>query len=510
MATDDLNAQAINGVINVSRHRPHPLSTVHDYTSWTSLTDQRWSARHLPPKKTTNLPKTEDLLELFRQQDENPLFCDKSTLLFPTFAQYLTDGFIRTRMPDAGEPEEVRLQNTSNHQIDMCPLYGRLPRQTEALRLRSENAGERGRLKSQLIEGEEFSPFLFDNGMLKEEFAVLDKPLGMDSTLGDTPSLEELRARIFAFGGDRTNAVPQIAMMNTLFLREHNRLAGEIEQNHPQWNDERVFQTARNTVIVLFIKIVVEEYINHISPRSLYRLDPSVAWDAPWNKPNWITTEFSLLYRWHSLVPNAITWNGHDCAVEKTFMNNKLLLDAGLRLAFTDISGQRAGRLGPFNTPDPLLGLEARAIDQGRLGELAPYTDYREYVSLPRPRHFDDVSRDVRVVDFLRNTYGRVEDVEFYVGLFAEDPVPNSPLPPLMLRMVGVDAFSQALTNPLLSKYVFKEDTFSAAGWKAIHNTSRLRDIVDRNTRFDPSGDLHIGLTLPDWEPVVEGNAREG
>ncbi len=510
MATDDLSAQAINGVINVSRHRPHPWSTVHDYTSWTSLTDQRWSARHLPPKKTANLPKTEDLLELFKQQDGNPLFCDKSTLLFPTFAQYLTDGFIRTRMPDAGEPEEVRLQNTSNHQIDMCPLYGRSPKQTDALRLRSETEGERGRLKSQLIEGEEFSPFLFDNGMLKEEFADLDKPLGLDNILDHTPNPEELRARIFAFGGDRTNAVPQIAMMNTLFLREHNRLAGEIEQSHPQWNDERVFQTARNTVIVLFIKIVVEEYINHISPRSLYRLDPSVAWDAPWNKPNWITAEFSLLYRWHSLVPNAITWNGHDCAVEKTFMNNQLLLDAGLRRAFTDISGQRAGRLGPFNTPEPLLGLEARAIDQGRLAELAPYTDYREYVSLPRPQDFDEVSRDVRVVDLLRNTYGHVEDIEFYVGLFAEDPVPNSPLPPLILRMVGVDAFSQALTNPLLSKYVYKEETFSAPGWKAIHSTSRLKDIVDRNTRFDPSSDLHIGLTLPDWEPIVEGNAREG
>jgi prostaglandin-endoperoxide synthase 2 len=257
-------------------------------------------------------------------------------------------------------------------------------------------------------------------------------------------------------------------------------------------------------VIVLFIKIVVEEYINHISPRGIYRLDPSVAWDAPWNKPNWITAEFSLLYRWHSLVPNTITWNGHDCAVETTFMNNRLLLDAGLRRAFTGISGQRAGRLGPFNTPERLLDLETRAIGQGRLLDLAPYTDYREYVSLPRPQDFDDVSKDPRVVDFLGNTYGRVEDIEFYVGLFAEDLVPDSPLPPLILRMVGVDAFSQALTNPLLSKYVYKEETFSAAGWKAINSTARLKDIVDRNTRFNPLSDLHIGLTLPDWKPTVE------
>ncbi|MDN5936927.1 MAG: heme peroxidase, partial [Nitrosospira sp.] len=366
-----LNAWAINGVVNVCRHRPHPWSTVHDYTSWTSLTDQRWSARHLPAKKTADLPDTYALLGLFKQQDGIQRFGSKSTLLFPAFAQYLTDGFIRTRMPEADETDEVRRQNTSNHNIDMCPLYGRLPKQTDALRLKSEAAGKRGRLKSQFIGEEEFSPFLFDKDVVKPEFADLDEPLGLQKTLDNAPNPEALRAGIFAFGGNRTNGAPQVAMLNTLFLREHNRLAGEIERSHPQWNDERVFQTARNTVIVLFIRVVVEEYINHISPSIRFRADPSVAWEAEWNRPNWITTEFSLLYRWHSLIPNKVAWSGKDYAVEVTFMNNQLLLDSGLRRAFTDMSGQRAGRLGAFNTPESLWEIEARAIDQGRLCDLA-------------------------------------------------------------------------------------------------------------------------------------------
>lgn len=496
-----LNEWITNRTVNVCRHRPHPWSTVHDYTSWISLTDQRWSARHLPAKKTPNLPSSGDLLGLFKQQNGEQRLSDKSTLLFPTFAQYLTDGFIRTRMPEANEPEEVRLQNTSNHQIDMCPLYGRLQKQTDALRLKSEVAGKRGRLKSQFIGEEEFSPFLFDKDRIKEEFADLDKPLGLKSALERAPNPEELRARIFALGGDRTNAVPQVAMLNTLFLREHNRLAGEIEQSHPDWNDERIFQTARNTVIVLFIKIVVEEYISHISPLFRYHVDPSVAWDAPWNKPNWITTEFSLLYRWHSLVPNRITWNGKDYLLGATSMNNRLLIDGGLRRAFTDMSSQRAARLGPFNTAEFLWEIETRAIDQGRLADLAPYTDYRDYVSLSRPRDFSDISEDSRVVDFLRKTYQRVEDIDFYVGLFAEDLVEDSPLPPLMLRMVAVDAFSQALTNPLLSKHVYNEDTFSITGWKAIHSTGSLQDILDRNAGFDPLANLYIGMTLPGWKP---------
>ena len=322
-----LNAVAINGLVNASRHRPHPWSTAHDYVSWTSLTDQRWMARHLPAAAPTDRPAIDEVVRLFQRGTDGQRFCLKSTCLFPTFAQYLTDGFIRTRMNTSEEPATLRLQNTSNHQIDLCPLYGRTPDQTAVLRLNSEKPGERGRLKSQYLGAEEYAPFLCrEDGTVQPEFVSLDPPLGLKD---DDPV--ERRARIFAFGGDRANAVPQVAMLNTLFLREHNRLAGEIERANPGWDDERVFHTARNTVIVLFITLVVEEYINHVSPAPIrFKADPEVAWDAPWNKPNWVTTEFSLLYRWHSLVPDQISWNGKIRPIEETFLNNGPLLEVGL------------------------------------------------------------------------------------------------------------------------------------------------------------------------------------
>lgn len=492
------NEIAINTTVNVCRHRPHPWSTVHDYVSWTSLTDQRWSARHLPAGDSVEIPSAQALTALFRREGTPQEMCNKSTCLFPAFAQYLTDGFIRTRMNDEskGEPETVRLQNTSNHQIDLCPLYGRTRCQTAALRLMSEARGHRGRLKSQTNGGEEFAPFLFDDtGGTLSEFKELDPPLGVDS---ETPA--ELKGTIFAFGGDRANAVPQVAMLNTLFLREHNRLAGELEQAHPSWDDERVFQTARNAVIVIFIKIVVEEYINHISPSPIgFLADPAVAWDAPWNKPNWITTEFSLLYRWHSLVPDTIEWNGKRVPVHLTFRNNTPLLEGGLARAFIGMSAQRAGRLGAFNTTEALVPVEVRAVEQGRLCRLQPYAKYREYVSLPAPNSFEDISADKRVTDLLKKLYQSPKDVDFYIGLFAEDPTKNSPLPPLILRMVAVDAFSQALTNPLLAKSVFNKSTFSKVGWEAIHSTSCLKDVLMRNCSQDISG-ATIGMTRAGWQ----------
>ena len=490
-----VNPIAINGLVNKCRTRPHPWSTAHDYVSWTSLTDQTWSARHLPPVPASlTTPTAEELTGLFARSGDQVL-SDKSTVLFPAFAQYLTDGFLRTRMPKKGESEDVRLQNTSNHQIDMCPLYGRNSAQTDALRLKSEQPGARGRLKSQHIDGEEWAPFLYLDGTKKAEFAELDDPLGLDP--GQTPALA---CRIFAFGGDRANATPHVAMLNTLFLREHNRLAGAIEAANPRWDDERVFQTARNTVIVEFIQVVVEEYINHISPET-YRLRaiPNVAWTAPWNRPNWMTTEFSLLYRWHSLIPDRIAWGGKAYEVPDMQLNTEPLLNVGLADAFVGISAQKAARLGAFNTSPALVPIERQAIEQGRRVRLAPYAAYREYMSMPSPKTFADISRDPRVVGFLSDVYDTPGDVEFYIGLFAEDPRKNTPLPPLILAMVAVDAFSQALTNPLLSEHVFNEGTFSPTGWAAIRQKNTLDDIVRRNT---PAGAVEgpITMTQPGWK----------
>ena len=485
-----INKIMINYTVNKCRHRPHPWSTVYDYVSWRGLTDKTWSARHLPAKQL-RAPEEDLTVECFRRTEMK--YCASSTCLFPAFAQYLTDSFIRTKMPKQGEPDDpTRKQNTSNHEIDMSPLYGRTHEQTEALRLLSNKSGEKGKLKSQTIDSEEFAPFLYgQDGSIKREFAILDLPLMSDKLREN----KDIVAKIFAFGGDRANASPQVAMMNTLFLREHNRIAGLLEKHHADWDDDHVFEVGRNIVIALFLNIVIEEYINHIASSFKFTADPSVGWDAAWNKPNWITTEFSLLYRFHQLIPDKLHLGGKDYSVAQTIMNNQLLLSTGLKQAFLDMSNQRAGQIGPLNTPEALLHLEALAIKQGRMCELASYSDYREYASLSRPKKFADISTNPEIIKLLEQTYHSVDDVEFYVGLFAEDRDTSSPLPPLLRTMVAVDAFSQIFTNPLMSKHVYNVETFTKEGMEIINQTSSMRDIVQRNVAGGLSETDFVGMT---------------
>ncbi|MEL6529298.1 MAG: peroxidase family protein [Pseudomonadota bacterium] len=505
-----INRFAIGRLVNVTRARPHPWSTLSDHVSWRGMTDRSYSARHLPPQDIPDLPELNRVGALFHVPNgEEQFLCPKSTCLFPAFAQYLTDGFIRTMISNdfaTGETIEDRRRNTSNHEIDLCPLYGRTVEQVRALRTLSEHPDERGKLKSEVIDGEEWPLKLFQPGgnTFNPEFTDADGQPLLDTPLGISKSTATMRETLFAVGGDRANAAPQVSMINTLFLREHNRLAGIISGSNPGWNDDRVFDAARACIVVMFIKLVVEEYINHINSTPLSLIaDPSAAWNAKWNKPNWITAEFSLLYRWHSLIPDRMSWGGQSLPGGRLRLNNEQLLARGLADAFVDISANRATELGLHNTADWLVEVEELAVNQARENRIAPFVAYQNAFGHDRARSWSDINPDRRIQAELEALYGDVDRLEFYTGLFAQPRTKDAPLPPLLQTMVAVDAFSQALTNPLLSEHVWGDPkvqraTFTYEGLQEIGATRTMRDILDRNATG--LGDRFVGMTRQGWQ----------
>jgi len=472
-----VNAALIDGAIREMPPRPEPLSTMADYTSWASLTDRTYSGRHMPPIAVAEAhrPTPERAADLFTR-GETMIPCPRSTVLFAYFAQWFTDGFLRG---DTNIPRDPR-KNSSNHHIDLNQVYGLTPAATAALR-----AFDGGLLKSRLINGGEFPPHLCANGVIKPEFAPL-------RTIRFTELSQAQRDALFATGSDRGNGQIGFTMLTVLFLREHNRVARLLAGHYPHWDDERLFQTARNILIVLLIKLVVEEYINHITPYHFrFTLDPrlpAMLARAPWHRENWASVEFNLVYRWHSLIPSRLTVGERDLPMARTLFAAELIPGPGLGRLFEDASLQRAGRIGLFNT-DPLLrGIDVASIADSRALDLAPYNSYREHCRFPRVRSFEQVSGDERVVGALRELYRGVDDLDLYVGLFAEEPGgPGAILPPLLTKIIAIDAFSQALTNPLLSPRVFNAATFSRQGMRIIAATRSLADIVHRNIPEDPA-----------------------
>ena len=496
-----INRFAINQFVKSTPPRPRPFglwseapNTVSDYTSWPSLVDRRFSDRHLPPADpayTDGLPSDPPydrgpppvlgpVTRLFERSNQ---IDSRSTVLFGLFAQWFTDSLLRIHPTD-------KRKNTSNHDIDLCQIYGL--RESTARILRS---GEIGRLKSRMLGDEEFLPLLYDaDGNVQPEFSGLPYLELLDQVIW-TRFPPERKSHYYATGLERGNSSIGYTAISTLFLREHNRICGELHARHPLWNDERLFQTARNIMIVLLMKLVVEEYINHIGPSRLFNFKLELDWaeDEAWYRPNWIALEFDLLYRWHGLVPDTIRLGGVDHEHTAYRINNTLLESAGLGAAVDALSRQPAGRISLFNTPHFLLEAESISIRLGRQFRLRSFNDYRRRFGLRPTRDFSELTDDGTIRSRLAELYDDVDQLELFVGLFAEGASGRSLFGELMTQMVAVDAFSQIFTNPLLSRYVYNADTFSRYGLELIEATGSVQDMLDRNTG---SGDFRASFDV--------------
>ncbi|NNU15412.1 hypothetical protein HK107_03600 [Parvularcula sp. ZS-1/3] len=472
--------------------RPMAYSMFSEYVSWPGLVERRYSGRHLPPATGENAPAKPDLdaiADLFERDEFVP--CHDTSLLFPLFAQWFVDGFLRTKWEDPTKERFFR-ENESNQEIDLNQLYGSSEVQTHMLR----DMGNGGRLKSRMIDGEEWPPLLFeeraDGFHVRAEYARTDTSPGLytDNNLRriyekwPDADLREAWATGLEFG----SATLGQSLMNVLFLREHNRVAGLISEAHPDWDDEHVFQTTRCVVTVLLLNVVMQDYIPHIARQRLdLGVPPGWAEEQPWYRTNRMAVEFALLYRWHDLIPDEFFVRGEARSAVELVKPNKWLMKEKLRHVLVGASRTPAGRIGLRNTAKFLnmkggADVKRLSTDMGRCCHLASFNDYREHYGLKRYKSFLELTKNKEDAAELERLYGHIDKLEWWVGLFAEYYEAPDMMGELLRMMVANDAFTQALTNPLLSKAVFGPHTFSEVGMKVIKETKTLADIAVRNT----------------------------
>ncbi|MGJ8535130.1 MAG: peroxidase family protein [Alphaproteobacteria bacterium] len=503
--------------------RPHAFTMAADYTTWNGLVDRSFTARHLgvdPEFGHRKRPDANRIVEMFMRgpdADTPGTQIDdlRSTLLFASFAQWFTDSFLRTshafkfnetngtveREKD-GTP--IRLEgrekkNDSNHEIDLCQIYGMNEDQTHLLRSHKD-----GCLKSQEGKDGEYPAFLLaqppasktERLSIHEEFEGLhpDERI-LRSIFLKAGGNEGGYETLFAAGLEHSNATIGNSLMNVIFLREHNRIAREIAKKHPEFQDEEIFQKTRNTMIVILLKIVISDYIRHISPLDLpLEFQPGLAENETWYRTNRIHIEFNILYRWHGLVPTRFSFMDEPDNPAAFRHNNKWLMDHGVAAAVTHFSKEKAGKMIIGNTPWFLRGVKQDTMRLMRAARLMPYNAYRKRFDLAEAKSFEDINDDPKTAAKLKELYeGKIEDVEWYVGMCAEKHGPNQILGDLMLQMVAHDAFTHALTNPLLSNAVFTENTFSPAGWEILNNTQSLKQIIERVVPADSK--LHCSFS---------------
>jgi len=152
--------------------------------------------------------------------------------------------------------DQDRRRTRTNHQIDLSQLYGLDPTVTVVLRRRSELPGEKGKLKSVTLgQGRVGATALRCCRRAGSGHSHSYRSRRTCPAIGRSKN-----ARRCSRSGESAPIPRHLPRPSTtLFLREHNRLCTMLERDNPGWDDERVFQTARNINIVLLIKLVVED-----------------------------------------------------------------------------------------------------------------------------------------------------------------------------------------------------------------------------------------------------------
>lgn len=146
----------------------------------------------------------------------------------------------------------------------MCNVYGLNRKRTHLLRTFQGGKFKTQKLKRQDGVEEEYPLFYYADpaqGIVDPQFDGLYEPINDEKRLP-----VDKKQYLFAMGVERANVQIGYVMLNTLCIREHNRLCDELASNYPDWDDERLFQTSRNILMAIILKIIMEEYINHITP----------------------------------------------------------------------------------------------------------------------------------------------------------------------------------------------------------------------------------------------------
>jgi peroxidase len=266
-------------------------------------------------------------------------------------------------------------------------------------------------------------------------------------------------AQGFFIAGDiRANENPDLLAMQTLFMREHNRLATSYAAQHPEWTDEQLYQQSRKMVAAEVQAITYNEFLpallgkDALSPYRGY--NPSV---NPGIANEFSTAAFRL---GHSLLGSDIEFldnNGNELfpavALKDAFFNAQLLTTTGIDPILKYLASDRAEEIDTRIIDDVrnfLFGppgsggfdLAALNIQRGRDHGLADYNDVRAAYGLPKVTDFSQITKNVDTQNALRETYGSVDKIDVWVGGLAEDHVNGASVGSLFKRIL-VDQFTR-------------------------------------------------------------------
>ena len=345
-----------------------------------------------------------------------------------------------TRLPEESETPPTYI-NDESHWWDGSQIYGDDPQTTASLR-------DQGKLK---IEG-------------KDHLLPIDPHTNMPRT------------------GFTQNWWVGLALMHTLFSREHNAIYDELSRANPYWSQDQLFDTARLVNVALMAKIHTVEWTPAILAHPTTKFALNANWwglagegirktfgrfgkgelisgvtgstKALYGVPFALTEEFVSVYRLHPLIPEKLAFyrasdGSHikDLDIpEVAFEKAQAILDDGTTMGdlFYSFGISHPGAITLHNYPSFLrklpmrdennnfikdaegnqvyLDLASVDIMRDRERGVPRYNEFLRLVHKEPVKTFEEITSNQLWAQQLREVYGGdVDRVDLMVGMFAED-----------------------------------------------------------------------------------------
>ncbi|XP_011500916.1 PREDICTED: peroxidase-like [Ceratosolen solmsi marchali] len=314
-------------------------------------------------------------------------------------------------------------------------------------------------------------------------------------------------------GDERVNAEPQLAVMHTIWVREHNRVARELAKINPKWSDESLYQEVRRIIIAEIQHITYKEWLpllignhylravglgittNYSNSAYSSSSDPSIS--------NEVAT---AVLRFHESLKQGIlrisdndrniisSMNLSDYFYKPRSIEINDTFDGLINSLTTQISQQMDLHLisdltNQLYKTNGTIGLDQISIDiqRGRDHGLPGYNDYRKHCGLRKAKTFDDFLDyiPIETVMKLKDLYKRPDDVDLVIGGMAESSVDDAILGPTFRCLISRQFLKIRRTDRFFYTSIEQPESFTISQLNALEKVTLARIFCDNGDNIN-------------------------
>jgi len=371
--------------------------------------------------------------------------------------------------------------------IDGSMIYGSSQQRADWLRTFQ---GGKLKISTETLDGQELLPWNTTTGEFNDQ-------VDFSSAIDMIDESDKL-LKYFVAGDVRANENVLLLCLQTIFLREHNRLCENLAVANPRWDDEKIYQEARKLVGAYIQSIAFNEWLPAVGvflPE--YRGYDSTLNPVVFNEFSAAAISISQTLANSSIVRMNNTGedvNEGSLLFGQSLYNPFQVLtvggpDAYLKGMGTQVMQDLDSKIIPelqnhvfANNSEIGIDYAASNIFRGRDRGLVGYNTMRSHFGLPPLTSFDELSESAEDVEVLEALYGDIDNVDAWVGMMSEPRVYNDALFGELVMAIYRDQFRLLRDG---DRFFYENDEVFSQEQIADIKSTTLHDIIVRNTGIE-------------------------